>query len=143
MKKLILSALMTVVTFGFAQAQSSTETNDDLKDKVIFETLTHDSGDVPAGSQARYEFVFKNNSEKVLEITNVKPSCGCTAPSYSKEPVPSGGKGSIVAVYSAPSSPQPFSKSITVSTTHGVYRLIIKGNVVAAETTPSSPVRVN
>jgi hypothetical protein len=143
MKKLILSVMFLCFSFAVALAQTAEAPNEDLKDKVIFETLEHNFGNVVAGSQARFEFVFKNTSDKTLEITAVRPSCGCTAPSYSKEPVASGKSGSIVAVYSAPSSPQAFSKSITVNTTHGTYRLIIKGNVVAADAEPTSPVKIN
>lgn len=149
MKKTILSLFILFLATGtmWAQAGQGTDkpatASEDLKDQVQFETLDHNFGEVVAGSQAKFEFVFTNESEQVLEITAVRPSCGCTAPSYSKEPVAPGQKGSIVAVYTAPSSPQAFSKSITVSTTHGTYRLMIRGTVVAAPKEPASPVKIN
>jgi hypothetical protein len=145
MKKLFLSIITLVVAgFVFTSASLTPDPNDEsLKDFVEFERTTHDFGNVNAGSQAKFEFTFTNKSDKTLEITNVKPSCGCTAPSYSREPVPPGGQGSITAVYTAPSSAQPFSKSITVSTSHGTFRLNIKGNVVETTKEPASPIRIN
>jgi hypothetical protein len=144
MKKLILSALFVCVAAFSSNAQTPTQQEGpSLQDSVKFESLVHDFGNVPANSQARHEFVFTNQSKQPLEIKNVRASCGCTAPSYSKEPVPTGKTGSVVAVYSAPSAPQSFAKTITVETSHGTFRLTIKGNVVEEVTTPQSPVRLN
>ena len=143
MKKFILSTLLLCVSAFVANAHVQQETPNVLQDSVKFETLVHDFGDVPANSQARYEFVFTNKSGQALEIRNVRASCGCTAPSYSKEPVAPGKTGSVVAVYSAPSKAQPFTKTITVETSHGTFRLTIKGNVVEVEKQPETPIRVN
>lgn len=148
MKKLVLSALfLSIAAFTLQSKNTATQQTQQeapsQQDSVKFETLVHDFGNVPANSQARYEFVFTNKSKQPLEIKNVRASCGCTAPSYSKEPVPTGKTGSVVAVYSAPSAPQSFAKTITVETSHGTFRLTIKGNVVEEAATPQSPVRIN
>ncbi|MCO5252796.1 MAG: DUF1573 domain-containing protein [Bacteroidia bacterium] len=142
MKKIILSTLM----FCFAAVSSYADGINEpptSEDSVKFETLIHDFGEVQANSQARYEFFFTNNSDRPLEIKSVRASCGCTAPSYSKEPVAPKKKGSVVAVYSAPSKGQNFVKTITVETSHGTFRLTIKGTVVETEQQPQTPVRVN
>ncbi|MCK9480533.1 MAG: DUF1573 domain-containing protein [Bacteroidia bacterium] len=142
MKKIILSTIMLCFTAvaSFATGYNEPPTSED---SVKFETLIHDFGDVQANSQARYEFHFTNNSNRPLEIKSVRASCGCTAPSYSKEPVAPGKVGSVVAVYSAPSKAQNFVKTITVETSHGTFRLTIKGTVIEVEQQPQTPVRVN
>jgi hypothetical protein len=120
----------------------SDTTKPEMKDFVVFEKTTHDFGNVIANSKARYQFSFVNKSNEPVVIKRVKASCGCTAPSHSQEPVQPGETGYVVAVYSAPGSPQPFHKSITVETSHGIFVLNIKGNVVAEEV-KETPVRVN
>jgi hypothetical protein len=114
----------------------------DLKDFVAFEKTTHDFGNVITNTKARYQFSFVNKSNEPVVIKKVKASCGCTSPSYSQEPVQPGETGYVVAVYSAPGAPQSFHKSITVETSHGIFVLHIKGNVVAEEA-KETPVRVN
>lgn len=114
----------------------------DLKDFVAFEKTTHDFGNVTTNTKARYQFSFVNKSNEPVVIKKVKASCGCTSPSYSQEPVQPGETGYVVAVYSAPGAPQSFHKSITVETSHGIFVLHIKGNVVAEEV-KDTPVRVN
>jgi hypothetical protein len=114
----------------------------DLKDFIVFEKTTHDFGNVTTNTKARYQFSFVNKSNEPVVIKKVKASCGCTSPSYSQEPVQPGETGYVVAVYSAPGAPQSFHKSITVETSHGIFVLHIKGNVVAEEV-KETPVRVN
>ena len=68
-----------------------------------------------AGVQtATFEFVNTGNAP--LFITNVKASCGCTSPEWSKEPVQPGSKGYVKAAYNPAGRPGKFNKSITVTT---------------------------
>jgi hypothetical protein len=139
---LTLTLLLGVAYTNYAQTPAATEnkTNSEL---IKWETIVHDFGNVPAGSSAKYEFLFTNLTKEVVEIRNVRASCGCTAPSYTKEPIKNKAKGSVVAVYTAPTTPQSFHKTLTVETSHGTFQLTIKGMVVEANKTPESPLRVN
>jgi hypothetical protein len=38
----------------------------------------HDFGRVPQGETLQYDFVLRNDGDSVLEINEVRPSCGCT-----------------------------------------------------------------
>lgn len=61
-------------------------------------------------------FEFVNTGNETLYITNVKASCGCTSPEWSKEPVQPGSKGYVKAAYNPAKRPGKFNKSITVTT---------------------------
>ena len=78
------------------------------------------------------QFEFTNTGKSPLIIQRVSASCGCTTPSYTREPVLPGKKGTISAKYSTVRRPGTFNKTITVYTNvpDTVYVLTIKGNVV-------------
>ena len=46
-------------------------------------------------------------------ISDAKGSCGCTVPTYSKEPIAPGAKGSITVTYDT-KRPGPITKSVTI-----------------------------
>jgi hypothetical protein len=51
---------------------------------MVFVTETIDYGTVAHNSDGKREFVFTNNGNKPLIITNAQGSCGCTVPTYQK-----------------------------------------------------------
>ncbi|MBF03398.1 MAG: hypothetical protein CMP76_08895 [Flavobacterium sp.] len=98
-------------------------------------TETHEFGEIEKGKPVSYEFTFTNTTKETILITNVKPSCGCTAANYTKTPIKPGEKGSITATYNA-ASPGNFTKTVTVTTSEegaAPKVLIIKGSVKAEE----------
>ncbi|NHN26957.1 DUF1573 domain-containing protein [Flavobacterium jejuense] len=100
-----------------------------------WETETHEFGEIEKGKPASYEFTFTNTTKETILITNVKPSCGCTAANYTKTPIKPGEKGSITATYNA-ASPGNFTKTVTVTTSEegaAPKVLIIKGKVKTEE----------
>ena len=54
---------------------------------VHFDTTRFDFGKIKDGTKVQHTFKIKNTGAVPLVITNVSASCGCTIPSYSKEPV--------------------------------------------------------
>lgn len=103
-------------------------------DNMAFKDLTHDFGTVPEGPDATCEFSFKNTGKEPIIIQKAQPSCGCTVPSYSNEPVAPGATGVIKVAYHTQGKPNPFTKTITVSSNAGMKVLTIKGNVEKAPT---------
>ncbi|WP_338409517.1 DUF1573 domain-containing protein [uncultured Flavobacterium sp.] len=95
-------------------------------------TIVHDFGTLEKGKPATYEFTFTNTTKETILVTNVRPSCGCTAANYTKTPIKPGEKGMVAATYNA-ASPGAFTKSITVTTsdTSVPKSLTIKGKVDA------------
>ena len=85
--------------------------------KLDFEVKDHDFGKISeADGPAEFTFDFVNNSETEIRITNVKASCGCTTPGWTKESVPPGGTGFIKAKYNPRNRPGKFRKSLRIST---------------------------
>lgn len=107
---------------------------------MAFSVDTHDFGTVQEGPDATCEFTFKNNGKEPIIIEKAQPSCGCTVPSFSKEPVAPGASGTINVAYHTKGKPNPFNKSITVVSNAGTKILTIKGNV---EKAPSGSVPEN
>ncbi|RYZ44473.1 MAG: DUF1573 domain-containing protein, partial [Sphingobacteriales bacterium] len=55
-----------------------------------------DFGKVKEGEKVRHAFKFKNTGQNPLIISDAIASCGCTVPSFSKEPVLPGNDGEIM-----------------------------------------------
>lgn len=82
---------------------------------MSFDTDAHDFGTITEeGGPVTYRFEFTNTGGAPLIISNVTTSCGCTAPSWSKEPVLPGAKGFVSATYDPKNRPGKFEKTITV-----------------------------
>lgn len=117
----------------FAQAQSQAPGQKVPESALKFEKTEHNFGEIPQNVPAVYEFKFKNTSNRPIQITNVKTSCGCTTPFYTKEPVAPKKSGVVKVSYNA-ARIGAFTKTITVTTSEGatIY-LTIRGTVVANE----------
>ena len=50
--------------------------------EISFDKSTHDYGQIEKSSNGECVFVFTNNGNKPLKITNAKGSCGCTVILY-------------------------------------------------------------
>lgn len=137
MKKTFLALAILAFTGTGAFAQQQTTTTKTVKNDqttIEFKTTTHDFGTLQEGDPAVAEFKFKNTGKEPLIIQNVRPSCGCTTPYWSKEPINPGKKGVIKASYGTKGRPGAFNKSITVTSNAGRQVLYIKGIVKRAPT---------
>jgi hypothetical protein len=107
-----------------------------------FEKVDHDFGTIAEGQKVTYTYKFKNTGAAPLIIQNAQPSCGCTAPSWSREPVPVGGTGFVTAEFDSKGKPGLQNKTITVTsnTFPKTTMLKFKANVTAAATN-SGPVK--
>jgi hypothetical protein len=105
------------------------------KAKIIFEELNHNFGVMTAGADGSTVFKFKNEGKVPLILTNVQASCGCTTPSWTREPVAPGATGEIKVTYDTKRM-GPFSKSVTVTSNaeNPTVILRIAGEVKQAET---------
>jgi hypothetical protein len=103
-----------------------------VQPKISFEKDLHDFGKfMEADGKVTYKVAFVNTGGEDLFIQNVTASCGCTAPDWSREPIPPGGKGFVAATYNPAGRPGPFRKYITVvsNSDPGSVRLTITGEV--------------
>ena len=101
-----------------------------------FKETTFDFGEIAEGEIASHEFVFTNNGNQPLVLSSVKASCGCTTPSWTKEPVLPGKTGHIKASYNSKNRPGGFNKSITITSnaTQATKVVFIKGTAVKQAT---------
>lgn len=100
------------------------------QDSIVFESTTHDYGTVVQASDGSCQFVFKNKGKAPIVLNEVKASCGCTVPEWTRTPVAPGEKGTIKVTYNT-NNVGAFTKSITVNSNavNNPVILIIKGNV--------------
>jgi len=100
MKKMIISFIFLVFAWT-AIAQEEIKTNQDTKDipEIYFENTSYNFGTIDYNGNGTCEFKFKNTGEEPLLLTNVKASCGCTTPTWPKEPIKKNKKGTIVVKY--------------------------------------------
>lgn len=135
MKKIILS-IVTIAAFGTASFAQSTPVAAPAKEnpnqaEFKFEKEVHDFGNVKEGDQATFTFKFTNIGKEPLVISNVQASCGCTTPSWTKEPVKPGESGTVTAIYNSKGRPGNFNKAVTITSNAKTSSkvLFIKGNV--------------
>ena len=127
---IFFSAIVSMAAFAQQPAQQPVQQVDTT---VVFNKLVHDFGDITKndGDQS-YTFEFTNKGSHPVIIQKVTTSCGCTTPSWTKEPVAPGKKGYVTATYK-PSAVTTINKSITVQVEGGTPAIIIlqiRGNVV-------------
>ena len=77
--------------------------------------MQHDCGKIEeSDGPVTCTFSFTNTGSVPLIINRVVPSCGCTSPAWSKEPIIPGGKGFVNATYNPRNRPFKFNKSLNV-----------------------------
>ncbi len=134
MKKLvtILALAFLGVTWAVAQAQNGPV--------MTFETTTIDYGVINKGSDPLRKFKFTNTGNEPLIIKSAKGSCGCTVPTYPKEPIMPGETGYIEVRYDT-NRPGAFTKTVTITTNEAVETrmLTIKGEVKDTGTQEAVP----
>jgi hypothetical protein len=108
---------------------------------IKFDHTTHEFGDIrERGGKQTCTFSFENTGTEPLLIYSVRPSCGCTASEWTKEPIAPGKTGFISATYDPMNRPGPFRKSIMIQTNDPQNvnpTLFIAGNVIQGPKTKS------
>ena len=106
MKKIIYSAIFLFAVGVFTNAQQITLKN--IKDNTL------DYGKVKQNENGERIVQFKNTGDKPLIISNVQSTCGCTVPSWPKDPIMPGKKGEIKIVYNT-KNVGSINKTITIN----------------------------
>ncbi len=147
--KQILSVIMLslfAITISVAQTDTKTKTvtvaeQQEVNGPVMkFETETIDYGNVPHGSDGTREFVFTNTGTEPLIISAARGSCGCTVPTFPKEPIMPGETAKIKVKYDTMRE-GGFTKYVTITSNEGEQekKLTIKGNVLSKPKEESVP----
>lgn len=132
--KRFISTLILVFAFVFganAQTQKAEQKPVSNQAEITFEKLEHDYGNVPQGGDGVTQFKYTNTGKVPLVLSKVRSSCGCTVPSWSKEPLMPGQSASITVKYNT-NNVGAINKSVTVESNASNSRVIlkIKGQVV-------------
>lgn len=100
-----------------------------------FKENEFDFGSVDQGEKVTHTYAFTNTGSEPLIISNAKGSCGCTVPSWPKEPIPAGETGEITVQFDSKNKKGKQSKRVTITanTDPAQTFLTIKGEVTPAE----------
>lgn len=133
MKRLLFLFLTIIPLLVFSQ-----------KAKIEFEKTSHDFGTISeTGGPAVYDFIFKNTGDAPLILNSVRASCGCTTPSWSRQPIAPGQTGSVKVSFDPRHRPGRFNKSVTVNSnaSNAVSSLSIHGTVTSKPADPYAAYR--
>lgn len=113
-------------------AEASTASQEAVA-KISFDKMEHDFGKIREGEKASYRFRVKNPGTVPLRITDVKPSCGCTVPAWTKDPIPPGGEGFVEVIFDSQGRSGEQMKTVTVfaNTDPPSHMLRFRGLVVS------------
>ena len=102
------------------------------KTTIVFPETNHDFGQITQGEKVSHVFVFKNTGENPLEVTQVQPSCGCTIPEWTEDPIEPGKEGKITVMFNSEGREGKQHKTVTVvaNTKPAVNQLTFTADVV-------------
>jgi len=143
MRTIIVSfiLLLSAVTISYAQQvdPNNPQASNPNGPEISFEKTVHDYGTVVKGSDGTCEFKFTNTGKEPLILSKPVSSCGCTVPTWPKEPILPGNSDVIKVTYNT-NTIGPINKTVTVSSNAQTSKVMlsIKGKVVAppVETVP-------
>ena len=141
-KVLLIAALLTVsVSYLFAQAEQPIQVQDNPNaPEITFEKTVHDYGTVAYGGDGVCSFKFTNTGKEPLILQQPQSSCGCTVPSWPKEPVLPGESNEIKVTYNT-KKVGPINKTVTVKSNAKNNNVVLRitGKVEAAPQTQTVP----
>ena len=129
MKKILSTLCMALVAVAMMAQQPV----------ITFEKTEHDFGKINEGDgRVSVDFEFKNEGMAPLVLSNVRASCGCTTPSWTKEPVEPGQTGKITVTYNPNGRPGRFQKTVTITSnaSEPTKKVYIKGEVIPKQAKP-------
>ncbi len=83
---------------------------------MLFNEEKHNFGKITQGEKVSFSFIFKNTGGSDLVISSAQGSCGCTVPTYPKEPVKPGEESKIDVVFNSEGKSGVVEKTVTLVT---------------------------
>jgi hypothetical protein len=131
MKRVTLLAISVLIVNVIAFSQHT-------KPYINFKENIYDFGEFKESDGLKtHIFAFTNTGAQPLVLHKVNASCGCTTPTWTKRPIPPGGKGEIKVVFNPANRPGNFNKTITVSSNAENPSIVLRitGKVLEREKT--------
>lgn len=118
MKKIAIYLILGLGLSIGARAQDTGASENAIKvnpnsPEISFTAELYDYGIIKNGADGGCEFKFKNTGKEPLIISNARGSCGCTVPTWPKEPVMKGESG-VIKVHYDTKRPGAFTKTVTI-----------------------------
>lgn len=119
-----------------------------------------DFGEVRSGTVLSHTFRLENRGERLLQIRNIRTSCGCTASELSTREIPAGGSATLAATLDLTGRSGPQAEQIRIQsndpqnpdrvlrlTAHAIPRVRVTPRTlnfqqISAETPPSGQIRI-
>lgn len=138
MKKLLFAFSFVLAGTLFVMAQDANPN----APEIAFDQETIDYGTIDQGDNGQRIFTFTNTGKEPLIITNAKGSCGCTVPTWPREPIAPGETGEIKVKYDT-KRVGPFTKSVTINSNAKTATKVlhIKGVVKKKAPVQTAPVK--
>ena len=114
MKNLFFIFFVLLFTLAIHPAKAQDKPNSTNSSEIKFTYQDYNYGTIIKGANGDCEFRFTNTGNEPLIITNCQGSCGCTVPTWTKEPVMPGKEGVIKVTYNT-NRVGSFDKNVTVS----------------------------
>lgn len=98
MKTLTLSLVMLFCVTAISTLHAQAPQNGP---EITFEKLVHNFGELIQGDPAEYAFKFTNTGKQPLILSDVRSSCGCTVPTWPRNPILPGASEVITVKYNS------------------------------------------
>lgn len=82
---------------------------------MSFAETEFDFGTVVEGEKVSHTYKFKNDGQEPLILSNAKGSCGCTVPSWPREPIPPGGEGEVTVEFNSQNKKGKRNQKVTIT----------------------------
>ena len=129
-----LLIVLTVFLYAGAQPVITPVSSAPVEDALVVKTTEHDFSMIPQGKPVYCFFEVTNTGKTEMKLDDVRASCGCTTPEWSREPIAPGASMKIKVGYNAAAEGE-FEKYITISyNTNQTKQIKIKGIVWKAPT---------
>jgi hypothetical protein len=102
---------------------------------IQFENEVYEFGQITQGEKVQHSFTFTNSGKSNLIIASASGSCGCTVPSWPKEPIAPGETGQIDVVFDSNGKQGKQNKTVTLvaNTVPNKTVIALKGEVLVPE----------
>lgn len=147
MKKLLLLSVFSFLLAGISFAQTDEVAPSQEQEEVvpgpllILESDVLDYGTIAKNSEPLRTISFHNGGDEPLVISNARGSCGCTVPTWPKEPILPG-ESSVIEIRYATNRTGSFSKKVTLTTNEqssNKHVIQVKGKVLKEDEEEAIP----
>ncbi|CAG0968466.1 MAG: DUF1573 domain-containing protein [Bacteroidetes bacterium] len=145
MKKIALISFITVLFFASCENKESEISSDLINNPntasevdpehmpvITFDNEVYDFGEIVQGEKVNHSFTFKNTGNADLLISSAQGSCGCTVPTWPKEPIKPGETGKIDVEFDSNGKQGKQNKTVTLvaNTLPNTTVIAIKGEIL-------------